>query len=413
MPPSQRPPAPSPHARHWALDPRIVYLNHGSFGATHTPVLAAQRAFQDRMEQEPVRFFIEHATPLLDAARARLADFLYADAQGLAPVTNATTGVATALHSLWNAGVLAPGSTLLATTHEYPACLNNLRAVAARAGASVRLVDLPFPCADPRQVVDAVLAAADASTRALLISHVTSASGMVLPVEPIVHALEARGVRTIVDGAHAPGMLPGLNLRDLNASYYTGNCHKWLCTPKGSAFLCTREDLRPGTRPLVLSNSAEAPIPGRDHYLTEFDYVGTADISAFLSIPAAMDFLASLEPGGLPGLIARNHALMLQGRKILCEALGIQPPLPESMLGSIATLTLPPFDPDRARAWPAGGPFPPLFQQLYARWGIEVPVGSVPGKQGTTLRISAQAYNSAEQYAYLARALVEELGLAR
>lgn len=405
--PISTPPPPSDFVQHWALDPAVTFLNHGSFGAMPRHVREAQQRHRDLMESEPVSYFVEHLWPAMDRARQALGLFLGADPAYIAPVPNATTGVATVFHNL----NLSPGDEILINDHEYPACCNNARHVAAMRGARVISADLPFPIPSPQAIHDAIIAKVSPRTRLALISHVTSSSGAVLPVETLIPELHRRGVETLIDGAHAPGFIP-LNLATLSPTYYTANCHKWICSPKGSAFLYVSPDKRDGFRPIVLSNNAERPRPGRDNFLTEFDYVGTTDPSAFLTIPDALTFMSSLVPGGWPEIIRRNHALLRTGRAILCDALGLNPPVPESMLGCLCTLILPAHPPDiqaRVLASPSShGYHDALQDRLLDRWKIQVPVWNVAGKT-RVFRISAQLYNTPAQYEYLANALQQEL----
>ena len=214
-------PAPSPFARHWDLDPNVMFLNHGSFGATPRVVMAAQREWQARLEREPVLFVHREMEQHLDVARESLARFVGCNPDDLAFVTNATQGVNTVLRSL----VFAPGDELLVTDHEYNACRNALDFVAQRSGARIVVAPIPFPLRDAGQVVESVLAHATQRTRLFLVDHITSPTGVVLPVAELVQQLAARGIDMLVDGAHAPGMLP-LDLDRLGAAYYTGNCHK-------------------------------------------------------------------------------------------------------------------------------------------------------------------------------------------
>ena len=397
-------------AHHWALDPAITYLNHGSFGAAPRKVLETQSDLRARMEAEAVKFFVEDYTDLMDAARRALADFVHCNWQDLAPIANATTAVATILDSLVDSGRIAPGDELLINDHEYPACQNNFRRAARRSGAKVVTAPIPFPCPDPQAANDAILEKVTAKTRLVLISHVTSPTGLVLNVAPLVAELESRGVHCLVDGAHAPGMVPTLNLNSLNASFYTANCHKWICSPKGSAFLHVRRDLQDELRPLALSNNAEKPNPDRSHFLTEFDYQGTSDQTAFMSIPSAISFMGALLPGGWPQLMQHNHDLCIAGRNLICNELGIEPPAPDSMIGSISTMILPPHDPHnpalRERLMRRKSAYHDAIQDHILRDNhIQVPFWGLAGKPERFVRISAQLYNSIEQYERLAKAV--------
>ncbi len=392
----------SPHSefldarRLWSLDPSVTFLNHGSFGACPHAVREAQQQWRDRMEGQPVRFFLRDLPALLDAARAGLAEFLGADPDDLAFVRNATTGVNTVLRSL----ALSAGDELLTTDHAYGACRNALDAVAARAGARVIVARVPFPIESAGQVVDALRAAATGNTRLVLIDHVTSPTGMILPVQTVVEEFRGRGVTTLVDGAHAPGMVP-LHLRALGADYYTGNGHKWLCGPKGSGFLYVRRELQPNIRPLVISHGASDRRTDRSLFRHEFDWTGTDDPSAYLALTDSIRILGGLLPGGWPAVMARNRALALRGRAILCDALGAAPPCPESMIGTLAAVPLP----DGSReaglsAWSTD----PLQDELLCRHRVEVPIVGWPAPPRRWVRISAQLYNTEEDYRRLADA---------
>jgi isopenicillin-N epimerase len=409
-------PAPSEFARHWTLDPGTVYLNHGSFGACPRAVLEAQGAYRAEMEREAVRFFVERLQGLMDQTRTALGGFLRCRPQDLALLPNATTAVATVLRNI--EPTLRPGDELLGGTHEYPACMNSLRQTAKATGAVVTTAELPFPVRSAEQVVDAIMARVTPRTRLVLVSHITSSSGYVVPIERFVPELEKRGIRCLVDGAHAAGSLAGLDVAGLGASYYTANCHKWLCTPKGSAFLHVREDLQQGFRPLALSNFAERPKPGRAQFLTEFDYIGTADPTAYLAIPEALRTMGAMVPGGWPEVMQRNHALLLRGRDIVCRALGVEPPVPDSMLACISTIPLPPHPPELASRLAARPSryHDALQDILVDRHKVQVPLWSTTpagGQPVRVLRISAQLYNSVAQYEYLARVLVDEVEAER
>jgi isopenicillin-N epimerase len=394
----------SSFASHWTLDPDVIFLNHGSFGACPTPVLEAQRALRDRLEREPVQFMAREWEPRMDEARVALAAFVGADPEGVAFVSNATGGVNTVLRSL----VFSPGDEILVIDQGYNACRNAARFVAERSGAREVVARLPFPLARPEEITDAILERVTPKTRLALVDHITSGTGLVLPIEAIVRALDQRGVDTLVDGAHAPGMLP-LALDALGAAYYTGNCHKWMCTPKGSALLYVRKDRRHLVHPLVISHGANAARADRSRFRLEFDFTGTQDPTAWLVIPEAIRFMGSLLPGGWDALRARNHALAVRARSILCEAVGTAVPSPESMIGSLATVLLPPG--------PEATDLPtlavdPIMGRLFDEHRIEVLASVWPASPARVLRVSAQIYNEESQYVRLAGALQKILGLA-
>lgn len=389
-------PSPSPFARHWDLDPEVVFLNHGSFGACPRVILERQHELRREMEAQPLRFLYHTLEERIDAAKPRLAQLVGCDPQDFAFVANATTGVNTVLRSL----TFAPGDELLVTDHEYNASRNALEFVAQRHGARIVVARVPFPIADKQQVIDAVLDKVTDRTRLFLIDHITSPTGVIMPVPELVQALNERGIDTLVDGAHGPGMLP-LDLDALNAAYYTGNCHKWLCTPKGSALLHVRRDRQEPIRPLSISHGANSQRSDRSRFRLEFDFTGTNDFTAFFCVPDAIEFLDSLLPGGLAELRAHNHDLALAGREKLCTALDCEPPAPADMIGSLASVILPPST--EPLHHPTGAD--PMQAILWKEHKIEVPVMRWPHPELRMLRISPQIYNSIEQYEYLAEAI--------
>jgi isopenicillin-N epimerase len=388
----------------WPLERGVAFLNHGSYGACPREVLDCQAELRAEMEVEPVRFLGRELDGRLDTARAALAAFVGADPDDLAFITNATSGVNAVLRSL----ALSAGDELLTTDHTYAACRNTLDFVAGRTGAKVAVAVIPFPVASPEAIVDTVMAKVTPQTRVALLDHVTSPTGFILPVERLIPELGRRGVETLVDGAHAPGMIP-LDLRTLGATYYSANCHKWICAPKGSAFLWVRGDRQADIHPLTISHGATAVRPGRSRFRLEFDWTGTQDPTAWLTVPKAIDYMGGLVPGGWPALMARNRALALAARELLCVAAGSPPPCPDPMIGSLASVVLP-DSPTMETGWRVRDP---LQGRLFDQWGIEVPIMRWPAAPRRLLRISAQLYNSPEQYARLAQALREELAVER
>jgi isopenicillin-N epimerase len=383
----------SPLRRHWGLDPAVSFLNHGSFGACPTPVLEAQAGLRASLEAEPVRFMLREREPLLDQALAALGKFVGAEPADLAFVANATSGVNAVLRSL----AFAPGDEILTTDHVYVGCWGALQYVAARTGARVVVAPVPFPVAGPGQVLDAVLAAAGPRVRLAVLDHVTSPTALVWPIAELVAALAARGIDTLVDGAHAPGMVP-LDLAALGAAYYTGNCHKWLCAPKAAGFLHARPDRQEGLVPGTVSHGFGSPRTDRSRFRLLFDWTGTGDTTAALSVPAALAFMGSLRPGGWPDVMATNHALALAARDRLCAALGVAGPAPDTMLGSMAAVILP-------GGAPAAGAGPDSLQEALFQQGIEAPVFTWGDPPRRMVRVSAQLYNALDEYERLAAAL--------
>ncbi len=385
----------------WVLDPSVTFLNHGSFGSCPRAVLECQDGWRARLERQPVRFLVLELEELLDEARASLAQFVGSEANDLVFVPNATAGVNSVLRSLR----FQPGDELLVTNQEYNACRNALDFVAANSAARVVEVPIPFPFHSADQIMGAVMESVTDRTRLALLDHVTSQTGAVMPIERLVRELSGRGIETLVDGAHAPGMVP-LNVGQIGATYYTGNCHKWLCAPKGAAFLFVQRERQPQIRPLSISHGANSPRTDRSRFQIEFGWTGTHDPSAWLCVPTAITYLGSLLPGGWPEIMRRNRDLALAARRLLCDALQIEAPCPEEFIGSLASMPLP------DSTDPAPPPSPLYMDALQDRfrlqYGIEVPIVPWPAYPQRLLRISAQLYNSLPQYDRLAGALRRE-----
>ncbi len=399
---------PSEFARHWTLDPAVAFLNHGSYGATPRPVLAAQQDWRDRMEAEPVLFFSRDLEPAMDAARTALGAFVGADADDLAFLPNATAGFNTVLHSLR----FAPGDELLTTDHAYNAAKNAMEFVAERDGAVVVIAPVPFPTDGPAVVVEAVLGAVTPRTRLAVLDHITSATALIFPIETLVAELAARGIETLVDGAHAPGQVE-LDVMSLGAAYYTGNLHKWVCAPKGSGFLWVRRDRQAGIRPLSISHGANSPRTDRSRFRVEFDWTGTADQTAYLAVPDAIRFGSELLPGGWTALRERNHALALDARDLLCQMLDTRAPAPDEMVGCMAAVALP-IETEPGRVQGIELYDDPVHDHL-ARLDMQVMITPWPqrpdgGPWRRLVRISSAAYNDLDQYRRLAVALAGAVG---
>lgn len=371
-------------------------MNHGSFGACPAPILDLQQELRARMEAEPVQFLWRVYEEYLEPARIKVARFVGARPRDLVFVPNATT----AINAVIGSWPFRPGDELLTTNHDYNACHNVLVERARRSGVRLVTASVPFPLRSGDEVLEAVLRAVSPRTRLALIDHVTSSTALVFPVERLVRELEARGVDTLIDGAHAAGMVP-LNLSKLSPAYYTSNLHKWVCTPKGCAFLWVRPDKQNSLQPAVISHGNNTPRPGYAAFQDRFDWAGTADPSAWFCAGAAIQWMEQLLPGGWRAVRQANHALAVRARTLLCERLELEPPCPPSLLGAMATLPLPPAFQGRPRA----GKIDPEQCRLYDEFRIEVPFyrfGSPPTRY---FRISAQLYNTLDDYRYLGEAM--------
>jgi isopenicillin-N epimerase len=377
--------------RHWSLDPAASFLNHGSFGACPTAVLAEQSRLRAQMESDPVRFLARDLWRRLDEALAQLGAFVGADPADLAFVTNATAGVNAVLRSL----AFKPGDEILVTDHAYEACAEAARYVAARSGARVVVAQVPFPLQAPEAVLEAVLRIAGPRVRLAMLDHVTSSTALVWPIKALVEKLRERGIDTLVDGAHAPGMLP-LDIAALAPAYYAGNCHKWICAPKGAGFLYVRRDRQEGIAPVAVSHLAAWAREGKSALRARFDWTGTCDPTAALSVPAAIEFMSALLPGGWPAVMGKNRELASLGRAVICEALELEAPAPQDMLGAMAALVIPGAATDA---------IDPLQEDLRRDENIDVPIFRWGNPPRRVLRISAQLYNAEDEFVRLGRVL--------
>jgi isopenicillin-N epimerase len=377
----------------WALEPRRRHLNHGSFGGVLQEVLQAQDDWRRRFEADPTRFVFRDLEPAVDAARDALGEFVGGDPDSLAPVRNATSGVASVLRSF--EPHLGPGDQVLTTAHDYNAVRQILVHTAERTGAEVVVADVPFPIEDPSQVTEAITSVVTGATKLAVIDHVTSPTALVFPIEELVRTLEP-GIPVLVDGAHGPGQV-ALSLDDLGASWYTGNLHKWVCAPKGAGFLHTRPDRIEMTVPAVISHGYNAEVEGgvaRYHAL--FDWLGTDDFSPWAVLPEVLRLVGGLQPGGWEGVMKRNHDLVLEGRRIVSAAIGTDLPAPDHMIGSMASVVLPDTGDQPRRS-----DISPLMDQLSTD-GFSVMFLLWPRWPRQLMRLSAHLYNNIDDFVALA-----------
>ena len=384
---------------HWDLEPGLRFLNHGSFGLAPRELLRWRFAYLQAIERDPVRFLVDQLPDELARARAALAQLVGAEPAQLAFVPSTTYGLNQLLQRLDRlVDNMPPGSEILLTNHSYNATLNLVHYAAERHGWCVRQVPLPLPLSDPSEVVDAFAQVWTARTRLLLIDHITSPSALVLPLRDLILLARSRSAAVIVDGAHAPGSLP-IDLQHLQPDAYVGNLHKWMCCPRGAAFLWVARGWREKIRPLVISHGANAPAPlGVSRFQLEHDWIGTADPTPWLALPEVLHLLGASGAGGLEILIQRHHRLAQEGQTQLLAALGHTPLAPASCQAAMAAVPLPPSHQLDGQA---------LQRKLLAR-GFQVPViARQPHLQEVEqyLRISCFVYNTASDVIELAEAL--------
>lgn len=382
----------------FALDPTVLHLNHGSYGAAPRAALDAQSEARGALEAATMRFMVRDWPALIEAARSRVAAFVGSDPDDMALIPNPTAGVA----SIANSVAWQPGDRVVVTDHGYRACLNTMLRLVETRGIEIVTVKIPLPVHSSREVVDRLVSAiaAEPRCRLALVDHVTSPTALVLDLMALAARLAtaAPHVRLIADCAHSAGQVE-LDLAALGqagTAYAVAALHKWTCAPKGSSLLWARRDFRDELRPVVTSHGETPGVGSANRFHARFDWSGTHDPTPYLATPAAIDDLAA-RGGGWPAIRARNHALVLAARDLLLERLGdgVAPIAPDDMHGAMAALpvTLP------------SGALPFAVQAQLLDDGIELPLVALPD-HGTFIRISAHVYNRLADYDQLADALL-------
>ncbi|MCK4671546.1 MAG: aminotransferase class V-fold PLP-dependent enzyme, partial [Candidatus Aegiribacteria sp.] len=313
----------SKFASFWNFDPDMVFLNHGSFGACPTEVNSYRAGLLNRLEKQPVDFIQREYMPRIPGILEKLENFTGASPGSIVLVTNTTTGINTVLSNL----SINPGDELLFTGQEYFSSANILRTNAAKYDAKYVEVPIENPVSGPDQVIDSIMSGVTSRTVLVLIDHISSPTGIIFPVKELVRRFDQLGIDVLVDGAHGPGMIP-LNLEELGAAYYTGNCHKWLCAPKTSALLYVRPDKQKNFRPALISHVASEFDIEMSDFQIEFFWNGTIDPTPRMSIPFTIDFMESLHPDGWTGIMNENHEKVVRAEGFICKQLGIEPYCP-------------------------------------------------------------------------------------
>jgi isopenicillin-N epimerase len=373
------------------LDPNVIFLNHGSFGATPKEVFAVYQEWQRRLEHQPVKFLGREVQGYLTEARASLGQYLNADKDDLTFVMNATTGVNIVARSL----NLKDGDEVLASDHEYGACNNTWTYLSQRQGFTYKQVAVPLPIKSNEEMLEAFWQGVTPKTKVIFLSHITSPTAVTFPVAEICKRAREAGILTLIDGAHAPGQVP-LDMQAMGADFYTGNCHKWMCSPKGAGFLYVRREHQSMIEPLVVSWGWS----GQNHeklgssFLDNYAWQGTQDFSAYLSVPAAIEFQKKYD---WDKVRVTCHVLLKDCLNKLNELTGLEPVYTsDSFYHQLAITPLPKI-----------ADLTVLKNKLYADYRIEMPLTEYKGQQFA--RISVQGYNTAEDLDALVSALAKLL----
>lgn len=379
---------------HYLLDPDIIFLNHGSFGATPRSVMAAYWEWQVRLERQPVQFITREMLPALHHARQILGEYLNADADNLVYIPNATFGVNIIARSLQ----LKPGDEILTTDHEYGACENVWNFMGQKNGTVLVKQSIPLPLASPAEIADHFWQGVTPSTRLIFISHITSPTAVRLPVEMICKRARGAGILTIIDGAHAPGQI-SLDLTGIDPDFYVGNCHKWMQSPKGAGFLYTRRALQTLIEPLVISWGwgENSSFTSGSKYLDYLEWLGTNDPSAYLSVPAAIQFQARHDWSAVQ---QQCQQILAAGLKRIDKLTGLE---------SVYSVGAAPFVQMAVVRLPQVRDLTAFQCQLLQQYSIEVPCIEWNGQH--FIRISVQGYNSEADLDALVAAIGELLPL--
>ncbi|MBI5326403.1 MAG: aminotransferase class V-fold PLP-dependent enzyme [Ignavibacteriae bacterium] len=369
----------------WLLDDNVTFLNHGSFGATPIKVLKAKEEIERRLEREPLSFFADEYFVLLKESVSKLSKFIGAKEENLVLVENATTGVNTVLHSLEKE--LKPGDEIITTNHVYQGVRNTMEYICKKTGAKAIEIDIPFPNADNKLIIEKIRDKINEKTKILIIDHIASPTALIFPIKELIDFCRSKGILTLVDGAHAPGMLD-LNLEMIGADFYTGNCHKWMFTPKSCAFLSVSKKWQSMIKPLTISL-----FYGKS-FSEEFAWTGTKNPAPFLSLSPAIDFYNSLNFDNVKDY---NHNLVCEATEFICKELNI-PEFPDfEMLGFMASIEFPVKVPMNEHLTME------LRNHFMKEYKIELSFHILNSK--VFFRISSQVYNEIEDYKKLVTAM--------
>lgn len=372
------------------LDPQVVFLNHGSFGACPRPVFEKYQAWQKQLECQPIKFLGTELDNYLLQSRQVLGEYIHASEKDIVYIPNATHGVNIVGRSLQ----LNPGDEILTTNHEYGACNFTWDFISQKTGAIYKYQAIEVPVTTQEEIVDQLWRAVTPRTKVIFISHITSPTSLTLPVQLICRLAREASIITLIDGAHAPGQL-SLDLSSLQADFYIGNCHKWMLSPKGAGFLYARPEVQNIIEPLIVSWGYQSRItsPRESIFIDFLQWSGTKDPAAALSVPAAIAFM---EEYSWDDVQIRCHNLLRSAIERICELTRLSPlyPLDSNFYHQMGTIPIPKIK-DLTQ----------LKARLYHEYRIEIPC--IEWNAQHFLRLSVQGYNSEDEIDLLVRALTK------
>lgn len=379
----------------FGIENGFTALNHGSFGACPVEIINYQFELVRKMESLTTRFFTRIIKPLIAESMEILSSFVNAPANDIVFVRNATT----AANAVINSMDFQKGDEIVTTNLIYGSCRNALDHAAQTKGAVIKKAAIPFPVKSENEITESILGLITKKTKLIFIDHVTSETAMIMPVKKICNEANRLGIDIFIDGAHAPGMIP-LDISAINPTYYTGNCHKWICAPKGSAFLYVRPDRQENTIPPVISNYFRQGETANEKLHNSFDWSGTMDYTSHACVGKTIEYLRDNIDGGWNEIMKRNHELAITGRNIIAKELHLDQYLADELIGSMATIKLN----STAVIDPSTG-LDIIQIELLDKYNIETVITTLYPTKQRILRISAALYNNENDYELLAEAL--------
>lgn len=374
---------------------QTVPLNHGSFGKCPTEIIRFRNELSDELETLSTVFFTRRSGEMLENSRSVLADFTGVPVEDIVFVKNATTGVNTVLNSI----PFKKSDEVITTDLIYSSCRNLLNRLKEKSGISVKTVKIDLFPENSKEIFEKIISEVTEKTRLIFIDHVASESALIMPVQKIAQFAEKKGIDVLVDGAHAPGMIP-LQIKKLGVTDYTGNCHKWICAPKGSAFLYVKPEKQDGLTPRIISNHFRKGASANERFHNSFDWQGTMDYISYICIGRTIEFIERSIEGGWSEVMKRNHKLVIKGRAIICEKMGIKEWAPDELTGSITTLKL-----NSKAVIDEKTGLDVIQLELFDRFGIEALITTIYPTDNRILRLSAALYNCEDDYVKLGDAL--------